>query len=212
MLANRIEELSKQHILKELLWGVTEFINKVFSFPLPQLSPVFGETEIDVIDVLSPFGKVRYPIVFEWNTVAAVKEFLIKTGGRKFFTTSTRLELKRDAMPLNYGEEYEWEILMIDLSGKEIEGPIGYYALCTIEEERSVNYIANEIMGMNLPEETVNTLFGVVLEKKGFCVEAIERYKKAYSISKSADLVVRIAVCYEKLGLNDLREKWKNQL
>lgn len=212
LLTTVIEELSKQHSLKELLEGVTEFINKVFSFPLPQLSPFFGESEIDVIEVLSPFGKVRYPIVFEWNTVTAVKEFLIKVGGREFSTTSTRLELEKDIMPLNYGEEYEWEILMIDRSGKAIEGPIGYYALCTVEEERSLSLIDKEIMGMDLPEETVNTLCGVVLEKKGFFVEAIERYKKAYGISKSADLVVRIAACYEELGLNDLREEWKNRL
>lgn len=211
-LVSMIDELSKVTTLSKVLEGVGEFVNRVFSFPFPELSPAFGQSDASKVKVISPYGKVRFPVIFQWKECVDIEQYIIKTAGRKLVAGCTRLEISEEDLDLSYGKEYEWELILVRKGGEQIEGPIGYYATCTEEEADSLGRIDTEIMRMELSEESVSVVQGAVLEKRGFYVEAIEQYTKAYNLSGLKSIAVRIATCYEELGLNDFREEWKDRL
>jgi hypothetical protein len=52
-------------------------------------------------------------------------------------------------------------------------------------------------------------LFGIILECKGFYVEAIQNYQTVYSTFSSGDIATRIASCYGEIGLDEYREQWR---
>lgn len=210
-LLTAIESLCRKPILKGFLKGVRDFLEKAFWFPLQEISPTFGEESDEAVEVVSPFAKVRYPLVFEWRPASDSRGFILKLEKREFKTTKNRIELKKDDLFLPSSREYEWELLIIDTSGNEKEGPVGYFTLCPQEEEDMLKVFEREVMGMNSADEMKLILIGSILEKKEFYIEAIEKYKKAYEFSSSADLTIRIATCYGELGLYRLREEWRKR-
>ena len=50
------------------------------------------------------------------------------------------------------------------------------------------------------------------LEEKEFYMDAIEKYKEAYAIEPSPGIAYRIAYCYDKLELEELRDEWNKKI
>ncbi len=207
-----METLSQNPLLKINCQDAIRFIKKVFPSPILQLSPVFGVAASSEITMLSPFGKVKFPIVFEWKENPSIQKTIIKISDGEFTTEATNIELDRDTFSFLHDKEYEWEILMVNTEGILIEGPIGYCTTCSAEEEDLLREFEHEIKGLNLPAAMHQVLSGVMFETKGFYIDAIASYKNAFKSNKERELIIRIANCYEKLELKGLREEWRYRL
>lgn len=203
--------LSKNPLFKGKCDDVIRSINQFFSSPVLSLSPTFGGIEASDIIMLSPFGKVRFPIVFEWEKIRLSGQQSLKSK-KEFRTESTRIELDLNILPFELDKEYEWEILIIDHEENQIEGPIGYFYTCTNEEIDLFREFDNAIMNLDTSDEMRHVLNGVMHETNEFYIDAITKYKKALTIKRKPELILRIAKCYENLGLTDLREEWRCRL
>jgi hypothetical protein len=77
VLTQIVEAIFSRPDLKGLLGDIKNFINEIFSFPTPRFAPVFGRVETERIVILSPFGKARYPIIFQWRPSKGIEQYLI---------------------------------------------------------------------------------------------------------------------------------------
>jgi len=55
-------------------------------------------------------------------------------------------------------------------------------------------------------------LWGGILEEKRFYMEAIDQYKKAYASEPLDGIAYRIAYCYDRLELEELRDEWNKRI
>ena len=55
-------------------------------------------------------------------------------------------------------------------------------------------------------------MWGGTLEEKELYMDAVQKYKQAYAIQLSPGVAYRIACCYDKLELEDLREEWNKKI
>lgn len=180
-----------------------------FAYPAPSFPPVFGEYPVTV---LSPFGKVRYPIIFEWDPYEETDKYIISIEDLdwSYTTGKTRVEVDQKEVPLIYGNEYMWELKV--MRGDEIiEEENGFFSLLSEEELTEIELIENQIKDI-IPEDHKFILWGGILEEKEFYMDAIEKYKQAYSIEPSPGVAYRIAYCYDKLELEELRDEWNKKI
>ena len=107
--------------LKKTLEAIGQNLNdifrKTFTFPTPSFAPVFGEYPVTVI---SPFGKVRYPIVFEWQPYKRANKYIISIEETdwSYTTTGTKIKVGPKELELPYSSEYMWELKI--MKGDEI--------------------------------------------------------------------------------------------
>jgi tetratricopeptide (TPR) repeat protein len=198
-----------QASLESIGQKIDDLFRNTFTYPSPCFSPVFGEARITI---LSPFGKVHYPIVFEWNHYeeADQYEISIEDVGWSRNTTDTKIEVQQADLTLSYGKEYMWELRVLKKE-EAIEEITGFITLGTEEE---INEIEDMEKGLTniAPEEDRLLLLAGVLEEKEFFIEAIEKYKRAYAIDPSDGIAYRIASCYDKLELEELRDEWNRKI
>ncbi len=195
--------------LEKIKNDIETIFKNTFIYPSPQFAPVFGEHEANV---LSPFGKVRYPIIFEWLPYEEADQYIISIEDMdwSFNTSELRVEITAKDLKLDYGKEYMWELKI--MRGEEIIDEItGFFSLASKEEIKDLMEIEEQLKSVE-PEQDKFILWGGILEEKGFYMEAIEQYKKAYDLEPLDGVAYRIAYCYDRLELEELRDEWNRKI
>ena len=184
-------------------------INNTFTYPSPNFAPVFGES---TVTVLSPFGKVRYPITFRWMPFDEANCYTISVDNTNwsFNTSDTSVRVSPKELRLDYGTEYMWELKV--LKGEEtIEDITGFFSIATNEEIKELSKI-EKLLNSVKPETDRLMLWSGILEEKGFYMEAVEQYQKAYDLVPLDGIAYRIASCYDRLELEELRDEWNGKI
>ncbi len=202
---------SPAHLKKKLEaigQNLNDIFRKTFTFPTPSFAPVFGEYPVTI---LSPFGKVRYPIIFKWRPYRGADQYIISIEevNWSYTTSGTKVEVNPQELELVYGNEYMWE-LKVTRADKIIEEENGFFKLPTEEETKEMKEIEHQIGQIKSKEERF-LLWGGILEGNEFYMEAIENYMHAYNLEPSPGVAYRIAGCYDQLELEELREKWNKK-
>ncbi len=191
--------------LRKIKPGLEELFQKAFTYPTPSFTPVFGEHRATVF---SPFGKVRYPIVFEWGQVGDADQYSISIEETTWthITKATMIELGAEELKLNYDEEYMWELKVMK-NEEMIDEITGFFSLINQKELKEIEKIEERLRDVE-PEEDRHLIFGGMLEEKELIIEAINKYQKSYTLQPSPSIAYRIAYCYDKLELEELRGEW----
>lgn len=188
---------------------IETMIKNTFTYPSPRFEPVFGES---LATVLSPFGKMRYPIIFEWMPFEGADHYTISVDNTNwsFDTSETRIKVSPKEPGLDYGNEYMWELKVV--KGEKIVKEIrGFFSLATEDEIRDLIEIENQLKNIKSEFDRL-ILWGGILEEKGFYMEAVEQYKKAYDLESVDGIAYRIAYCYDRLELEELRDEWNGKI
>jgi len=198
-LRKRLESMRKK---------VENLLRATFAYPTPHFAPVFGELQGGV---LSPFGKVRYPVVFEWQPYEQADRHTIsiEDANWSFSTSGTRVEVSPQDLELMYDTEYMWDLRAMR-GQKVIEQENGFFLIPAEEELREMEEIEEHIKGVAGKKDRL-ILWGGILEEKGFLMEAVENYKNAYAIDPFPGVAYRIACCYDQLELEELRDEWNKK-
>ncbi|MFQ5868072.1 MAG: hypothetical protein ACE5IT_08825, partial [bacterium] len=133
ILMSRFGELIKKapssvkESLQRMRPGVEALFQKTFAYPTPSFAPVFGEHRATV---LSPFGKVRYPIIFEWEPYENANQYTISIEDTSWshITKGTKVGLQPEELKLNYDNEYMWELKVMK-GEKVIDEITGFFSL-----------------------------------------------------------------------------------
>lgn len=195
--------------LKNIKSNIEVLLNNIFSYPSPRFAPVFGEHDANV---LSPFGKIRYPIIFEWVSYKEADSYTISIEGSDWSLTTqeTRIEVNLEELRIDYGREYMWELKV--MSGEKVIDEITGFLFLAVENEiKELMEIEKQLINVE-PEQERLILWGGILEEKEFYMEAIEQYKKAYALEPLDGVAYRVAYCYNKLELEELRDKWNKKI
>ncbi len=198
-----------QNALKRIKNDIEAMFKNTFAYPSPQFAPVFGEHRVTVF---SPFGKVRYPIIFEWMPYEGADRYTIsvENTGWSFNTPEIRVKVRSEELKLNYGKEYMWELKV--MKGEEVIDEItGFFSLATEDETEELMEIEKQIKSVE-PLQDRLILWAGILEEKEFYMEAVEEYKKAYKLESMEGIAYRIAYCYNKLELEELRDEWNRKI
>lgn len=198
-----------QNALKRIKNDIEAMFKNIFIYPSPSFAPVFGEHRVTI---LSPFGKVRYPVIFEWMPYEGADRYTISVEDTNwsFTTKETKIETNIGTLKLDYGKEYMWELKV--MKGEEVIDEItGFFSLATEDEVEELMEIEKQIKNIE-PENDRFILWGGILEEKEFYMEAIEQYKSAYTLEPLSGIAYRIAYCYDKLELEELREEWNKKI
>ena len=189
--------------------NLNELFRTTFTYPTPSFASVFGEYPVMV---LSPFGKVYYPIVFEWQPYEGADRNIIsiEEANWSYSTTATKVKVGPQELKLVFGNEYMWELKVMK-KDEVIEEENGFFSLPTEVELSEIQEIENQTKKI-APEEQRFILWGGILEEKEFYMEAIQKYKQAYAIEPSPGVAYRIASCYDKLELEELRNEWNKRI
>jgi len=200
---------SMKNSLVKIRSDIEALFKVTFTHPTPRFSPVFGEHQAAV---LSPFGKVRYPIIFEWTSLEDADEYYIgieeATWSRT--TTQTKIAASPEDLRLDYGEEYMWKLRFLK-NGKAIDEITGFFSLISEQESEELKEIGKQIEVVE-PGADRLILLGSVLEKKELYIEAIGKYKEVYVLQPSSGIAYRIASCYDHLELEGLRDEWNTRI
>ena len=199
-LRKRIEAISEK---------VENLLRRTFAYPTPHFAPVFGEL---TGGILSPFGKVRYPVVFEWEPYEDADRYTISVEDANWShaTGGTRFEVSPQELDLMYDSEYMWE-LNVMRGDETIEEENGFFSLPAERELREIEEIEDQIRGVSGEKDRL-ILWGGILEEKGFLMEAVVNYKNAYTIDPFPGIAYRIACCYDNLELEELRDEWNKKI
>ena len=194
---------------KAIQCDIEAMIKNTFTYPSPHFAPVFGES---LVTVLSPFGKVRYPVIFEWMPYEDANCYTISVDNTNwsFNTPETRVKVSPKELRLDYGNEYMWE-LKVEKGEKIIEEITGFFSLATQDEIKELIEIESQLKSIK-PELDRLILWGGILEEKGFYMEAVEQYKAAYASEPLNGIAYRIAYCYDRLELEELRDEWNKRI
>lgn len=195
--------------LRELLQNMRRDIEVAFAPVTPSLGALFGES---VVDIISPFGKVRYPVVFECRVPVKSTAQEITIDGTPFVrrTSEPHFEVSTENVVLQAGEEYMWTWQFSE-GDKVIEEATGFFSMATAAELTLLREFEARVARVQ-PLEDRETLFGLFLESAGFLMEAVQKYQHSYRILKTPALAYRIASCYDKLELMALRDEWNRKI
>lgn len=198
-----------QNLLGKINNDIENILNKTFAYPTPRFAPVFGEHKAKV---LSPFGKVCYPIIFEWLLHEEADQYIVSIEDINwlFNTSQSRIEVAEKDIKLDYGKEHMWE-LKIFKAEEVIDEITGFFSLATEDEMKELMKIEKQFESIE-PEQDNFILWAVLLEKREFYMEAIKHYKKAYKLEQLDGISYRIAYCYDKLELEELRDEWNRRI
>ena len=186
----------------------TTFI-KSFTYPTPCFSPVFGESRFAVI---GPYGKVRYPIIFEWRPHEKACEYVLRLDelNKVYRTTDTKLIVEAGTCELVDGEEYMWE-LVVHGEDEILTEEYGFFSLAgekALKDIQSAEAAFDHITGTM----EKNLLMAGLFEKSGFFMEAVDRYTTVYEQEPLAGIAYRIACCYDQLTLDELKADWNQKI
>jgi hypothetical protein len=103
-----------------------------------------------------------------------------------------------------------WELKV--MKGNDVlEEESGFFSLPAEEELKELEGIEYQLR-INRPEQENLILWGGILEEEEFYMDAIEKYRQAYALEASPGLAYRIAYCYDKLELEELRDGWNKKI
>jgi len=194
-----------EQILKVMKLG----IETAFAVPTPRLDAIFGDKKSDII---SPFGKVRYPIEFSRAEPALGlrSEVTIEDTSIVHRTAEHAFALSQQSAPLEEGGEYVWTWRLFD-GDNLIDETSGFFTLATDEEMELLTEFESRVSRIGFTEDR-RFLRGLYLESVGFLIEAARQYEDCYAVRKAPAFAYRIACCYNELGLTALREKWNRRI
>ena len=215
LLSKRLEEVrsilpaSLGARFEKIVDGLKAKLQASFSYPSPRFSPVYGKSHHLSI---SPFGKVRYPIVFEWQKKNHAAEYVLKIDdvGWVEKTTQNRVTIEAGACDFSLGEEYMWE-LAVFVKDELIDEESGFIELATAPDIQELEQIETTLQAISDEFERV-IIFAGILEQKRFFTEAIFNYSLAYEQDPIPSIAYRIASCYDQLEVKDLSEKWNREI
>ena len=206
-----VQKLSHQ-LKKELETNVDTLLEKIrqsFVYPTPSFAPIFGEHSSTMV---SPFGKVFYPIIFEWRPVKEADGYVISVPvvNWSYRTRSTRLEVSLEELRLDDGQEYSWEMKVMK-DGKVLSRQTGYFSLATQKDVEKFEAVAEEVQRIeDEPEQLI--IWGLLLEDQDLFMQAITKYTLAYDMTADPGIAYLIACCYEKLELEELQYEWNKKI
>lgn len=121
-----------QKSLKQMRYGIESRLRNTFSYPCPSFPPVFGESQVAI---MSPFGKVRFPIIFKWISYKGAERYEISIEGTNWSveTKRTSVEVKQEELELNLDEGYIWQFKVLTQDREILEEVSGYFSLPTIK-------------------------------------------------------------------------------
>lgn len=195
--------------LEEMQANIEAIFKNSFTYPSPHFAPVFGEHRGTI---LNPFGKIRYPIIFNWRPFKGADSYTVSVENTNWSskTFETRVEVSAGELRLDYGNEYMWE-LKVTKGKKIIEEITGFFSIATENELKELLEVEKQLKSVE-PELDRLTLWGGILEEKGFYMEAIEQYKAVYALEPLNGIAYRIAYCYDRLELEELRDEWNKRI
>lgn len=206
---NNITEKIKDIATDIDLSNLNDLVKNIFKLPTPRFAPVFGDAQAVV---LTPFGRTRFPIIFEWISYVEATEYelSIEDAEWNIITSDTKIEVTQDDITLSYGREYLWNLKI--LKNKETLDEInGFFAIPDKEELKYIDDIENHLTKIK-PELDRLLLCGGMLETKELYIEAVQKYKQAYEIQPLSGIAYRIAWCYNCLELEELRDYWNSKI
>lgn len=211
LLTTFLNTVGDSRSLSQIQARLYEIFQKTFVYPFPRFV-TFGEGKSEL---QSPFGKVRYPIVFQWEPEEDAEQYQVAVyeTSWKITTKETKVVIySPEECRLTEGKEYTWERKIIK-AGKEIEEETrwGWFLFPSSSELQEVLKIEKKLNKIESEEDRL-ILFGGALESLGFYMEAIEQYKQAYDKYGSLEIPYRIAACYHELELEGPREEWNQKI
>ncbi len=202
--------------LVALQGNVANIIGDSFRFPLtlPRWEPVQAPTGPLL---LSPLGKVRFPLRFELEpeTKGYRCELLAGTSPQRLDTQDLGGSLAAADSAWLPGSEVFW--MLVEWRGDAKVGSThGSFVVATQEEADKLNELETLFKNIDQPVEELS-LWGCICEAQGFFDEAIQSYRKTYSASvkagsPSVESAYRIACCYDHLGAGPLRDRWSHRV
>ncbi len=197
-----------QNYLGKINKDIENILKKTFTYPSHRFAPVFGEHKSKY---LSPFGKVRFPVVFEWLPYKDTDKYIISIEGVNWSisTNESRLRIESKDLKLEYGKEYMWELKIINTV--ESEEKTGFFTIAAKDEIKELLQIEKQFKDI-VPSQDRYILWATILEEREFYLEAIEHYKKSYELESSECLAYRIAYCYNELELEELKGEWNKKI
>lgn len=200
-----------QEKVTHLLEEIEPILQEAFAYPWKRFA---FQGKVPPL-LYSPFGKVRYPIIFEWRPFEGAEEYRIRIEETDWAITTkeTVVEISSpQELELTPGEEYTWTWEVIK-SGEIVEEETRYcsFEIPTLEEIEELRNLEEDVKIIS-PEAERLIVWGSILENKEMYIEAIKNYKKAYYLEESGGLAYRIASCYHKLQLEGPRDEWNEKI
>ena len=189
--------------------SIGTLLHETFTYPTPSFTPTPAGTSPTVI---SPFGKVRFPILFRWELFQQSNNCQLSADqiGWGIHTTRSRILVRNDEWPGESGRQYEWK-LDFRKDAHTLAEYRGDFSIVTSEEASRLARIDDRMRTIK-PEVDRLTLWGALLEQCGLCAEAVQNYLRGHLIAPSAGLAYRIAFCFDRFGLLQLRDRWNQEI
>jgi hypothetical protein len=196
-------------VLEQVFMGLYDLFVNSFAFPAPAFSPVFGEGKVTV---LSPFGKIRPPVLFAWAPVPNAERYTISIveSGWSREVSETEVTAGQEDLGIEYGSEYMWNLKMMSRNS-QLQEFSGFFHLAKKEEIEEMEMIERQLDGIGEEIQRLIILAGI-LEQKEFYQEAAVRYQEAFKLEAMAGIAYRIASCYDRLELEELRDRWNKEV
>lgn len=212
-LGARATTIPKQvyNMFERLRQATVSRLEESFASVTPRFATVFGEHDVVA---LRPFGLVLAPLVFRWRSRGEVDAVQYRLSIRRtewsIVTAETEVRVDHRDIPLVRGEEYIWELLVLS-GGEQVERTGGFFQLATDEAVATVAQF-DSLLGTIKSDEERFTLRAAFLEEMKFYIDAAEQYEAAYELHPHPGIAHRIATCYDKLELEELREEWNARI
>jgi anti-sigma factor RsiW len=188
--------------------GVATSFQEAFTYPAPILTTAAGSQELAI---LSPFGKTRSPIVFQWERWGNSDSYKISVIGSGWVerTTKLRIAIERGRHAWFAAGSHEWTLRAFRNS-IEIGAASTAFTLVGEEEERGIAALERSVRSIT-PEVDRLAIWGGILEQLGLGGEAVASYRQSHRLRPEAGIACLIARCFERFGLGSLSHLWNEQ-
>ncbi|MBI4606446.1 MAG: hypothetical protein HY721_31155 [Planctomycetes bacterium] len=183
------------------------------TYAIPSVcEPVFGDFEECLI---SPAGKVRLPVVFDWTPLPGVDRYrisVLEEDRRSELTEVTAFECAQPPASIEprglllAPGSYAWELK----TEPPADGSLSrrYFEVIPAALALEISNIAGLIAAIGEGPSVLDRLLGLVLEVHELYSEAAQRYELAYSTEQDPRLALSIARCFSALKLDGQAAKW----
>ncbi len=184
-------------------------LHRTLAKPVKPLPSVFGEAQTQV---LSPFGKVRFPVSFCWYPFEGAESYRLEIEGvdGSFDVAGTEFVLTEEAASLDNGTTFMWTLGIV--AGCNVVEELTGFCSVVNDDDVSRLFEVEDVVENLEPLEDRYLLIGEILERLGLYVEAVVNYRASYEIDPWEGVALRIACCYEKLELEELRNEWNAKI
>ena len=194
---------NRDFLANHTIHHIRDLIKEAFSYPCPHFDPVFGDAQSRV---LSPYGKVTFPVRFEWTSHEQADTYKLSLNDRLWEGSTTSTVIQLDQSVLQYNCEYMWSLNYIQ-NEETIDEVSGFFWVGSEEAHQEINHVESVLSALDSNSVTP-LLLGAFLEVREFYIDAIYAYKNAYNLNPSPAIAYRIATCYHHLELEELCNEW----